>query len=275
MLALKHNPTMNFKFLLTLLVGFGLLFSSCSADGDFRSEPSLDSNTGVGGSYARFIIAGDFMYIVDNQDLQTFSLADPTLPALINRQNIGSAVESIFRLNDRLFIGSGIGLFIYGISANGVPQKLGEYFYNNFTFGIEPCDPVVANDTMAYVTLNTGRADNPCGGTTIQEFNLLNIFDIRNILEPQLIAQYPMHRPKGVGLDGPLLFLCDDDAGLKIFDVTNPLAIVMIAHFNDFTAYDVIPLGGLLLVVGPDNIYQFDYSDRNNIRLLANIPYGA
>lgn len=273
MLALNNYLIMNSK-LLILFAAFGLFFAGCSSDSaDF--SPDIDSNTGVGGSYARFIIAGDFMYIVDTEDIQTYSLADPTLPVLINKQTIGSSVETIFRLNDRLFIGSGIGLFIYGISSNGIPEKLGEYSYSNFTFGIEPCDPVVANDTMAYVTLNSGRVDNPCGGDFAQEFNLLNIFDISNILEPVLLAQYPMHRPKGVGLDGELLFVCDDDAGLKIFNVVNPLDIELIAHFDDFTAYDVIPLGDLLLVVGPENIYQFDYSDPANIVLVANIEYGA
>ena len=46
-------------------------------------------------------------------------------------------------------------------------------------------------------------------------------------------------------------------------------------NFDDFTAYDVIPLGGLLLVVGPDNLYQFDYTDLNNIVKISEIPIGV
>ena len=63
--------------------------------------------------------------------------------------------------------------------------------------------------------------------------------------------------------------------GLKIFDVSNPRDIQLIKHFDFFTAFDVIPLDGLLLVVGPDNVYQFDYSDLENIKQVSQIPYGA
>jgi len=57
--------------------------------------------------------------------------------------------------------------------------------------------------------------------------------------------------------------------------VSNPLAATTIAHFEDITTYDVIPLGGLLLVVGPDNVYQFDYTDLDNIHLISSIPINS
>ena len=76
-------------------------------------------------------------------------------------------------------------------------------------------------------------------------------------------------------LDGRLLFVCEDTEGLKVFDVENPVEIQLVAHFEGFTAFDVIPLGGLLLVVGPDNVYQFDYSDPDNIILISEIPLGV
>jgi hypothetical protein len=83
-----------------------------------------------------------------------------------------------------------------------------------------------------------------------------------------------MFAPKGVGLDGTTLFVCDDEAGLKIFDVTDPYELVPIAHIEDLTAFDVIPLNGLLLVVGPENVYEFDYTNLDNIRLLSSFRYG-
>jgi len=104
---------------------------------------------------------------------------------------------------------------------------------------------------------------------------VLRVYDIADITQPNLIAEYPMSTPKGVGLDGNTLFVCDHDQGLKIFDVSNPLEIQLIKHFDNFTAYDVITLDGLLLIVGPDNVYQFDYNDLENIQLISEIPYGA
>ena len=37
---------------------------------------------------------------------------------------------------------------------------------------------------------------------------------------------------------------------------------------------DVIPLDGLLLVVGPENVFQFDYSNLDSIQLVSQIAYG-
>lgn len=252
-----------YLFAATVLLVFG-----CTAEAGL-SDAGI-SETGVGGSYARFMIVGDFMYVVDNQNIQTFSLADPVSPALTDSQLIGERIESIFSLGNRLFIGSGTGLYIYTIGNDGIPERTSEFSYD--VFPIRPCDPVVATDSFAYVTLNTTTGFSPCGGFQDVQLNQLTIFDVTNIEDPVLIAEHPMVHPKGVGIDGKTLFLCDDEAGLKIFDVTNPLELQAIAEFPQFTAFDVIPLDGLLLMVGPDNVYQFDYTDLMDVKLISKIP---
>ncbi len=258
-------------FSLLFLLMLGLL--SCHKDTSSSAEPSTD--TGVAGSYARFIVVGNFMYIVDDASIKTFDLTDPADPQQIDKQAIGERIESIFHFDQKLFVGSGAGLFIYQIENDGIPSQLSATEYFN-TFNTFACDPVVANNTHAYVTLNSlARIGGPCGGTVEINVNELRVYDIEDITQPDLIAAYPMSAPKGVGLDGNTLFVCDHDQGLKIFDVSNPLDIQLIKHFDTFTAYDVITLDGLLLVVGPDNVYQFDYSDLEDIQLISEIPYGA
>lgn len=246
-----------------------MAFFQC-AKGDVAA-PSSD--TGVAGSYARSMIVGNFLYLIDEENIRTLSLENPDLPELINEQVIGDRIESIFNLDNRLFIGSGSGLYLYTINDNGIPEFSSTFSYD--IFPIYPCDPVVANDSFAYVTLNSDFRSNICGGgTAINEVNSLEIFDITDFTAPQLIAEYEMVEPKGVGLDGKTLFICDNEAGLKVYDVEDPLAIELIAHFDDFVTYDVIPLNGLLLVVGPDSVHQFDYSDLNNITRVSIINIG-
>jgi hypothetical protein len=252
---------------------FLFLIGGCAEDAITPAD--LASDTGVAGSYARFIISGDFMYIVDEVNLKTFSLGDPTTPELIHEQPIGEQIETIFRLGDRLFIGSGSGLYLYTIGSDGLPLFAGEYLYSNFTLDFEPCDPVVANDTIAYVTLNSTNRVARCRVNTLETLNLLNIFDIQDFNNPQLLAQYEMTNPKGLGLDGNTLFVCDGEDGLKVFDVTIPYEPILIHHFPGFETYDVIPLNGLLLVIGPDNVYQYDYSDLENMVRISQIPIGA
>lgn len=243
-----------------------------ACESGLNDAAGLGSDTGVGGSYARFVIVGSFMYVVDDASLITFDISDAANPVQMEKQAIGERIETIFNFKDKLFIGSGEGLFIYEILEDGLPNQLSATSY--FEFDIFPCDPVVANDTYAYVTLNAKRRiNNPCGGTFEVNVNLLKIYDITNPQQPQFLTEYEMFAPKGVGLDGTTLFVCDDEEGLKIFDVTDPYNLVSIAHVDSFTAFDVIPLDGLLLVVGPENVYQFDYTDLDNIQQLSSFRY--
>lgn len=251
---------------LTIIALLLLGLWSCSKD---ASSTLPSTTTGTAGSYAQFMIVGDYLYTIDNKTIKTLSLEDPTAPELINTQDIGDRIESIFNLDNRLFIGSGSGLYIYTIQDNGIPNYTSHFSYD--IFPIYPCDPVVANNSFAFVTLNTVLSGSSCRGNIDVQVNELVIFDITDISNPQIINEYPLSGPKGVGLDGNTLFVCDNEEGLKIFDVTNKLDIKLISHQDGFKAYDVIPLGGLLLVVGPENLYQFDYSDLDNIHEVSRI----
>jgi hypothetical protein len=73
------------------------------------------------------------------------------------------------------------------------------------------------------------------------------------------------------------LFVCDGSAGLKIYIAADPLAIDdhKIAQYKDIQAFDVIPLGEVLIMIGTDGLYQYDYSDPRNIRELSVIPISS
>ncbi|MEA3316621.1 MAG: hypothetical protein U9R54_01535, partial [Bacteroidota bacterium] len=69
------------------------------------------------------------------------------------------------------------------------------------------------------------------------------------------------------------LFICDGDDGLKIYDTSDPLNISsnIITSFSDINAFDVIPLNDVLMLIGENGLYQYDYSDLENIQLLSTI----
>jgi len=155
-------------------------------------------------------------------------------------------------------------MLIYDISSPALPVFISEY--NHF----QSCDPVVVQDGYAYVT---ERAGNRCGNWQ----NLMEVIDIREILSPQLVKGYSMTEPWGLGIDNRKLFVCDGAAGLKIYDASDPLRIDenLLKTFTDVTAHDVIPVGNLLILLATDGIYQYDYSDLNNITLISRIPIGG
>lgn len=247
---------------LSLIFLLGLL--GCAEDNSSLG-PGQSSNTGVGGSLARFTIVGNFLYTVDNSRLHTFDISNPAQPQARESIEVGQGVETIFPLNGLLFLGTQSGMLIYQLLPDGKPQFLSRYEH------IISCDPVVANAQYAYVTLRVSGCRQAVAGAA----DLLEIIDISNIQQPTIVASYDLESPYGLGLDGETLFVCLGAAGLKVFNVSDPQNLQQLAFLDDINAVDVIPLNGLLLVIGPESILQYDYSDLNDIRKISEIPIGA
>jgi hypothetical protein len=220
-----------------------------------------ESNSGTGGSMARFTVYDNYMYAVDNYSLRLFNISDAENPFKENELYIGWNIETIFPYDKKLFMGSTTGMYIYSLEDPSNPNYISNFWHAS------SCDPVVVEGNYAYVTL---RAGNLCGDNKSQ----LDVIDISNIHSPTLLKEYPMEEPYGLGIDDYLLFVCDGSAGLKVFDASDPLVIAdnKIAEYRDINAFDVIPLGEILVMIGTDGLYQYDYSDPQNIRELSVIP---
>jgi hypothetical protein len=218
------------------------------------------SGVGFGGSMARFGIKDKVLYIVDQSTLKIFDISNKTSPVKSGDFYPGWGVETMFITGDRMFLGTTTGMVIFDISNPLVPAA------RTFFSHARSCDPVVVADTLAYITLRTGTT---CGGS----LNCLDIVNIKNILQPSLIYTYPMSNPHGLGKSGDLLFICDGASGLKIYDASDPKSVGehLIYTYPNINAYDVIPLGNLLVMIGDDGLYQYDYTNIRNITLLSKI----
>jgi hypothetical protein len=221
------------------------------------------ASPGIGGSTARFTIINDYLYTVTYYDLNVFDISTPLQPVFTNKKRVGSAViETIYPFKNKLFIGSTTGMFIYDVSAPADPVQQGSFVH------ARSCDPVIADDNYAWVTLRTGTG---CGGN-VNQLHVVNINDLRN---PSLVKSYDMTNPAGLSKDGNLLFICDGKDGLKIFNAADPNNVKLIKQISGIEPSDVITLSGNALVVAKDGLYQFYYSDLNNIRLLSKIGISA
>lgn len=220
------------------------------------------SSPGIGGSTARFTILNNYLYAVSYSDLNVFNISTPQQPAFSNKTSIGNSIETIYPFKNKLFIGSSTGMYIYDVSSPGEPAKQGTFTH------ARSCDPVIADDNYAWVTLHAGTT---CGGSANQ-LHALNISDLNN---PTLIRSYDMTGPAGLSKDGDLLFICDGKDGLKIYNAADPANVQLIKQISGLNPSDVITLGGKALVVAQDGLYQFDYTDIKNIRLLSKIAIHA
>jgi hypothetical protein len=216
---------------------------------------------GVGGSMARFMLNNQYLLsIAQPYMLQTIDVSAPESMMPVDSISTWREMETLFKYNGNLFVGTTTGMIIYSLEDPAHPEFVSEINH------INSCDPVVVEDDIAYVTLRSG---NTCMNIT----NQLDIIDISDIKDPRLLKSYPMFNPHGLGIDNGTLFICDGADGLKVYDASNPLAIQSnkIAHFPGIDTYDVIPLGTILLMIGQDGLFQYDYSDPTNITLLSHI----
>lgn len=225
----------------------------------FASESGGGSQTGVGGSMARFAITGDFLYAVDNMDLITFDVSGSGA-AKTDQQYVGWLIETIFPYKENLFIGSVNSMYIYSISNPPAPSQLSVFTHAT------ACDPVVVEGNYAYVTLRDGDNCPNIAGT-----NQLEVIDVTDLTQPKNIGIYKMIKPHGLGIDDGYLFVSEGEHGLKVMDATDPHNIKEMRHITDIKTYDVIPFNGVLMVTGESGIIQYDYSDINNLRHLSTI----
>ncbi len=236
--------------------GGGVLFNT--ADAGMSGLKSGGSPVGISGSLARFALLNDYMYSVSNDSLRVVNVSSNANPFIANAVNLGWGIETVFPFKDKLFIGSNTGMFIYSVQNPVNPVKLGAFNH------VRTCDPVIADDNFAYVTLHSGTR---CTGFT----NQLDVLNITNIQSPQLIKSYLLTSPRGLSKDGNLLFICDGNDGLKVFNAANPNSILLMKQFAIAEANDVIAYNNIALVVAKDGLYQYDYTNAADIKLLSKI----
>jgi len=241
-----------------------LMLANTAPTLQLASTSLAPSSTGIGGSMARFTIADNFLYAIDGYVLAVADIFNPLTPQRKADVNLLTWPETLFPSGQNLFVGSRAGMAIYDITSPDQPALLSKYDH------LYSCDPVVAQGDYAYVTLYNGDICHQ----NVNELQVINIKDLKN---PYLLATYKMTNPHGLGLDDNLLFICDGDSGLKIFDATDPKTIDshQLASYPGINAYDVIPYQNVALVIGKDGLYQYDYTDLKSVKLLSKIAIVA
>ncbi len=213
----------------------------------------------ISGSMARFGLMNNRLYTVSNSDLKIFNAVTAANPTYVGSLSLQQGnIETIFPYRNNLFIGSQSGMFVYGTTDPDKPSKLAHFTH------ARSCDPVIADDGYAYVTLSGGSA---CGGYT----NQLDVVDIHNLMNPSLIKSYTLTSPKGLSKDGNVLLICDGKNGLKIMDATKADQVMVVKQVGNFEGTDVIALQGTAVVTAKDGIYLIAYSQPANAAVVGKL----
>jgi hypothetical protein len=225
-------------------------FSSCEKAADSSSAAAATA-TGKGGSLARFTIVVNYLYLADVTTLKIFDITDPQGATQKGSINMNFGVETIFPYKDKLFIGSIDGMYIYSITNPAQPVLLSQARH------VRSCDPVVANDSTAFVTLLGGQ---PCGA--VEEG--LYIYNVSNITSPLLIKKHLMPTPRGLGLADSILYVCQKNNGLSIFNVSAPATPVLRKKLTTYIFEDVIPYNNLLICYISTGLVLYDITNRTD-----------
>ncbi len=219
------------------------------------------SSSGIGGSMARFAIQNQALYVLAGYSIKVLDITNVKQPVTLDPVNNTWGIETIFLNGNYMYVGAQNGMTIYDVTDALKPKWVSNY--SHFT----SCDPVVVDGDYAYVTLRSGRT---CRNALT---NQLDVIDIKDKKTPTLIKSYGFTSPNGLGIDNKTLFICDGNDGLKIFNATDIYHITTnpIAQFKDIQATDVIPVNGLLFMIGKDGFYQYDYSNLTNVKLISKI----
>ena len=245
----------------------GILYTKDASFGgvfDASSSSSVTPSVVAGGSMARFTVDNNFLYTIDQASIKVFNVENAK-PELKNDVAVQWGIETLFPMDGSLFIGSNNGMLIYDISNPELPV-----YRSTFTHA-SACDPVIVSNQVAYVTLRDG---NNCNGFT----NQLDVLDVSDLDNPSLIRSYPMDNPHGLSIVDNTLYLCEGRFGLKTFDISNTQKIDqnLLDHVGGLTAFDVIvlPPGNHVMVIGESGLYQFDATDRSDLKQLSMIEIG-
>ncbi|MEX0988262.1 MAG: hypothetical protein WD052_12370 [Bacteroidales bacterium] len=217
---------------------------------------------GIGGSMARFLTYDNYLYMLqETYQLKVLDISDTESPELIYEKYVGWGLETMFIYEGYMYLGATNGLYILSLQDPKSPFTTSVYSH------ITSCDPVVVSGNLAYVTLRSG---NMCGGTA----DLLEVINVSDKYHPQLIASYGMNEPYGLGIADNILFICQGDNGLVVYDATDPMTITSnkLSEFTDIRATDVIPVNNFLFTIGDSGFYIYDYSDINDIHQIGSIP---
>ena len=237
-----------------------LLIAPSAVPTSFAGSKSSDGTRA--GSLSRMASMDNYLYVISQSSIHAFEMIGTSIEAR-DVITVGGNFETIFPLENRLFIGAQNGMHIFDISNRSSPEYIAQFWHSI------SCDPVYPTEEVAYVTLRTG---NTCEGSV----NQLNVISLAQISNPTLVQLHEMQNPHGLTLLNDKLIVCEGQQGIKIFDARDRSDLTLIATDYTFTAYDVIPhpdLSGVLLIIGNEGLIQYQLNGENKLTALSTIGF--
>jgi hypothetical protein len=241
-----------------VILSWTLMASGCDTGGGGVTTYNAPSGGPKGGSSARFTIANNRLYTVDKQNLKIYDISNPSKMVYNNTEVIGNNIETIYPYRNNLYIASTNGMYQYSIVNPDKPSN------KQFVQHVTGCDPVVANDSMAWLTVHGGTN---CRGN----INELQVFKVgQNFTSMQYLYNVPLSSPRGLGINNNYVYVCDYDNGIYIRHCTK-INVSSIYKQAGKKFLDLIPYNNFLICQTTDGISYLDVSNPQVPELISEI----
>jgi hypothetical protein len=183
---------------------------------------------------------------LSNNNLKVLDISDAQLaPVVVSKMEVPANLETIFRRGQNLFLGADNGVYIYDVSLPEKPAYISRYQHQT------GCDPVIANNQFAYVTIRDGNA---CGRNSVNQLITLDISELANPVSRSVLD---MIRPRGLGFFQGDLYVGEGIYGLKKFDISEGFNPQLDTFYTAIPANDLIGLSNSLLITSNAGIAQY------------------
>ncbi len=218
----------------------------------------MSGSVSEGGSYSVFAVIDTFLYYLNNSSIVTMSISKPDSPVKLSEISVDWSVETLFPTEKYLFVGSTSGMYILDRSIGSNPVQIGMVKH------FRAYDPVVVQDTMAYVTLR----NNWQWGVMRDELLMVNIAHPENA---DTISSTMISMPYGLAVSDTFLYVAQGKIGFSLFTVKDPRNVTAIKTWDKPAAKDFIWQGNRLYVMGFSNVSIYNVSDPLNPILISTI----
>lgn len=230
---------------------------------EVETKSAVSSRVNLGGSMSQFTIVDDWLYCIDVSDIKSFNVTNATQIVQGSVRRTWAEPETLFpdANGGFMYVGTTTGMMIYDCAANrSMPEHIATAEH------VRSCDPVVTEGNYAYVTVRSG-AD--CGG----DINQLQVWDIADRSNPSIVDSWDLFDPHGLAIGDNKLWVCDGDDGLRIFNASNPETVgnLQAYHYHDIKTRDIILNNGLAIMIAEDGLYQYDYSNPQDIHYVGGL----
>ncbi len=224
------------------------------------------NSSGGNGTVNRIASHENFVYVISRSEVSIFSGLGSF--ELLAKQGIGWDMETIYPMENKLFIGTRNSMEVYDITDPVSPIREGSYWHET------SCDPVLpVSVNTAYVTLRSGDFS-ACPGDT-NELLVLDI-DNNNWSGVSELQSFEMASPYGMSLIGDRLYVGEGANGLAIFDASNRTNLRLIERDASVEAYDIIPhprITDVILIAGPNGFSQYRIGEAEEFFLISNVAF--